>query len=572
MKTKILTILLLAASVAVGFNKPNWPLEVISWDIDKAYPNLEYNYRLGVIGGVYPYRFYLEVAPTGMTIDSVTGVIRWTPTEESQDNDVSVKIYNEGRTDSLTHSYQVDVEIDAFRFVATTGNNGNNGSVSSPYATMTYVGANVDSSKYCYVRSGAYNEALICGGTHCARFMSYPNETVNFVATGSNIAVNGGGKVLFQGVNFDANNFRRLFDMTTSTHSAIFRNNIMANCYSTAYDNPAFLFFVDVMQSCHGCGAHTNFVVQNNVFHNIVSPVNHAAALTMYDVQSSVIEDNEVYDIDGSGFSDKDDGFKNTFRNNSVHDCPIGINLGTQYTQDSVDVSYNTIHDCDLSIRLGSQPGYLRNVWVYRNTLTSAIAINKGDAEEPYNINIDKNVIERAQLAYNLPFTDNVFADWVLNQSDAKVSIDSNIIKCDTVMLAGYTWGPTPLTWGDWKSKNFDAHSNIVFKSQLNSSYRLDTSNMYFGAYGSDIGRSTYAPAVYIDTSSYAYIFKEYTTGERSRGIKITVKDHAPTDIKYYLKRNGTYIDSTRVLKNAQSDTVYFTGSCLGCSITEVTK
>ena len=76
---------------AVQPSQPAWPLEVLSWDIDKAYPGIEYDYRLGVRGGKYPYAFELITAPNGMTIDSVTGVIKWTPSASSTENTVSIK-------------------------------------------------------------------------------------------------------------------------------------------------------------------------------------------------------------------------------------------------------------------------------------------------------------------------------------------------------------------------------------------------------------------------------------------------------------------------------------------------
>ena len=41
----------------------------------RAYPGLEYNVRMGVIGGDYPYVYSLITAPSGMTIDAGTGEI-----------------------------------------------------------------------------------------------------------------------------------------------------------------------------------------------------------------------------------------------------------------------------------------------------------------------------------------------------------------------------------------------------------------------------------------------------------------------------------------------------------------
>jgi len=42
-------------NAATAPSAPNWTLQVISWPLEKAYPGIEYNIRLGVIGGRYPY-------------------------------------------------------------------------------------------------------------------------------------------------------------------------------------------------------------------------------------------------------------------------------------------------------------------------------------------------------------------------------------------------------------------------------------------------------------------------------------------------------------------------------------
>jgi len=70
--------ILLFVNIALAEPKHSgWPLQVLSWDIDKAYPGIEYNYRLGVRGGEYPYTFSIVTAPSGMTIESHTGTITW---------------------------------------------------------------------------------------------------------------------------------------------------------------------------------------------------------------------------------------------------------------------------------------------------------------------------------------------------------------------------------------------------------------------------------------------------------------------------------------------------------------
>ena len=114
-----------------GFNKPDWPLEVLSWDIDKAYPGIEYNYRLGVKGGEYPYNFTLVDGPSGMTINKNSGEILWTPASLLTDT-VVIKISDiSGK--SLVHRFAITSTKTGFYFVdGAKGNNSNNGSEASP--------------------------------------------------------------------------------------------------------------------------------------------------------------------------------------------------------------------------------------------------------------------------------------------------------------------------------------------------------------------------------------------------------------------------------------------------------
>ena len=86
MKRRILPIVLLLSALAFSqaVTKPNWELEVISWDFNMAYPGTQYDFRLAVIGGTYPYKFTLQTGPAGMVLDTNTGAMLWdAPNTES---------------------------------------------------------------------------------------------------------------------------------------------------------------------------------------------------------------------------------------------------------------------------------------------------------------------------------------------------------------------------------------------------------------------------------------------------------------------------------------------------------
>ncbi|HHT08620.1 MAG TPA: hypothetical protein GX006_09070, partial [Clostridiales bacterium] len=90
------------AAESPEYQAPIWPLAVIRWDINKAYPGILYEYRLGVQGGVYPYQFSLHTAPEGMAIDPLTGTLTWVPDMEANGHEVQIDIRDQAGH-HLTH-------------------------------------------------------------------------------------------------------------------------------------------------------------------------------------------------------------------------------------------------------------------------------------------------------------------------------------------------------------------------------------------------------------------------------------------------------------------------------------
>ncbi|MHC4737359.1 MAG: putative Ig domain-containing protein, partial [Planctomycetota bacterium] len=102
-------------NAATSPSVPNWTLQVVSWPLEKAYPGIEYNIRLGVIGGRYPYSFSLVDAPSGMSITSDKGEISWTPDLglEGQSFDVSVKVVDQ-LSQEVYQNFTVNVTTNGF--------------------------------------------------------------------------------------------------------------------------------------------------------------------------------------------------------------------------------------------------------------------------------------------------------------------------------------------------------------------------------------------------------------------------------------------------------------------------
>ena len=126
------TFFLISISVALFLtltptvsHSANYPLEITQPQAGldttnrfyKAYPGLEYNIRLAVISGSYPYVHELTTAPTGMTIDATTGEIQWdNPTTSGSPHSVTAKV-TDSDSSTDTGSWTITVTTDGFYFL-----------------------------------------------------------------------------------------------------------------------------------------------------------------------------------------------------------------------------------------------------------------------------------------------------------------------------------------------------------------------------------------------------------------------------------------------------------------------
>ena len=491
-------------------NEPSWPMEVLSWNLDKALPGVEYNYRIALRGGLYPYTFALLSGPAGMTIHPRTGEIKWTPPTESTGNTVRVSI-TDSRAAPLTHSFTVDAARSAFRFVAANGNNTTgDGSEFAPWATMAYANTHAGTGSYIYVKAGTYNETFSINATTCGRFLAYPGDAVTVIGVGagtSSISVNTGEKFIFQGFTFDATDHRWFFSCSTDyiLQNVIWRRNTMHNVYSSDQENPAFIFFTDgTKKPINGEVHYKNIVMQENVFFDLRDPYGHGASATLYNVQDLLFEDNTAYDIDGRGVSDKDDGYQNTFRNNIIHDCGTGITLRNQCTQGTIEIDHNLIYNCGTGIELGTGPGYLRDVFVHHNTVAGDIYFSPIiDTAASTNFNIYRNLLtSNSKKPYGIGprHVDDLggtyhyeYPFWFLN-ADPKVRIDGNLTWTNANAVAGFSYGIPPTSWTSWQAHGYDTHGLLVDPG-LNANYALSSNSPYLGIYGRDLAISS--PSTY---------------------------------------------------------------------------
>ena len=482
-----------APITAHAVNKPDWPLEVLSWDIDKAYPGIEYNYRVAVKGGEYPYQFTLVEGPSGMTINKKTGEILWTPASSLTDT-VVVRI-SDMAGNSLVHQFDITSTKTGFYFVdgAKGSDTSNTGSESSPWKTMKHASATADSSSYVYVKKGTYNETFSIASKNCGRFMAYPGDAVVVIG---GFSINGGEKRLFQGFAFDGNMRRWLFSVDGYAKNLIWRKNNMHTCGSTDRENPAFIFFWnDSGNPIKGLGGYDNVVIHENVFYDLRDPESyHCASVTTFDVQDMLYEDNVAYDIDGAGIKDKDMGYMNTIRNNVIYDCNTGISLTSQGGQSKIEVSYNHVYNCSAAFNIGSD-GYINNAFVHHNTLLGAIKYG-GWLDNPTsgNINMSRNIIGNGNSKVHVvPAIKDTninryyYPDYFTTANYDIVQIDSNLVWSVEKDIVGPGWGIPAVSWSAWQAWGFDK-SSILRQLELDSNHIpiLPDSLKIYGHFGAN--------------------------------------------------------------------------------------
>jgi len=157
---------------------------------------------VGVIGGAFPYTFSLSNAPSGMTINSRTGVITWINPQTSASNIVVTVYDKDGDFTTATWSITVTDSTDDFIFVNSSYSGTETGSITQPYNSVQDIMdlGSAALNKIVYYRSGSYavpndNSTYVGGATGCGLsadggrahiWIGYPGESVTFNMSGVN--------------------------------------------------------------------------------------------------------------------------------------------------------------------------------------------------------------------------------------------------------------------------------------------------------------------------------------------------------------------------------------------------
>lgn len=444
------------------------PVEIISWAPATAYPGVPYRYRVGVIGGQAPYTYSVVTAPPGVTIAAGTGELSWTA-PASAASPVSIKLR---ATDSLgsavDQTLSVQVTSNGFYFVSPAGNDSTGaGTLASPWKTIANALTKGATGDTLYVRGGSYTGGFDFVVGKITRLVGYPGDAMPAIDLNFTNINPRSSRTWVEGLeifNFSHHGFH----VDGNQSDLVFRRNHMHHLYDPSQsENPSFIFFADNQY-------YDRIIIQDNIFHDLFDRGSglhgdttanyHGGASVMYNVRSALVENNEVWAIDGPCFKDKDNGQRNTFRGNYFHDCASGaIHLASQYTQDRIEVSWNVLIG---GVSIGQQPGYIRDIDIRHNTLLGSIDFGcvVGDPNSKNFIVRDNILIPDNFFAYasiNCKFPDNT-----LDLSSQTKTLgpegrfDYNLIDSSYAYVFGYGWYATNLDWAAWRATyGKDAHS-----------------------------------------------------------------------------------------------------------------
>lgn len=403
----------------------NYPLEIInikpagtgtpaipsSNRIFYAYPGIEYNIRVAVIGGLYPFQFSLSNAPEGMTIDEDSGVITW-PNPQSNSGTITVSVTDSEST-TVTANWAVTVTTTNFIFIDSSYSGTESGSITQPYDSVTDILGNGNSTYIVYFRSGTHvipafhgvydgsGCALDYGSLTPAQWIGYPGETATIDMNDHYFETNAATNQFY----FDNLSFidmdRWLWRCDSSHNYKTVRRCTITDRTSTleTNGNQGTLYTSDT-----GVGYY--FVFQDNTISNYYG----AAVGSIYRSNKFLIEDNYIYNGHGVGLTISVaiaakvylDGMfvrHNKILNNSSYSDPLYSLLGAggnsmMADSDNIEICFNFFDSSsgDVAHRFNNDSPTLPQLttWYYRNTTIGKIQmtnLNGSDCDGPFILN-----------------------------------------------------------------------------------------------------------------------------------------------------------------------------------------
>jgi len=361
----------------------------------KAYPGLEYNVRVAINGGEFPFLYSLVEAPSGMEIDA-KGVITWSNPVESQSPYNVTLTVTDASSISKTVSWTISVSQSGFRFIdainGKTVSQGGTGSIDNPWKTIKdwYEGDDVGSiarnsyaGEFLYWREGTYlidgfidpdnaNRFLNRDGNKPNVWLAYPGEKPIIDFNDAYINIWETTNLYIDGFEFALNGNQRGLGLvlpSSGSHVTIRRSKFHGITTGYVGGNNSHVFITRTSPGTQG----GYWAIQDNEFYD----VNQGYGVLGYSAEQVLIENNYLHDIDGHAIGPKEGTAMWFIRNNKFFNNPLDA-IGIQYSDTGgilsghIEVSYNLVLQ-------GAGGGWVRvnsnqtasghPVYVFRNTI-----------------------------------------------------------------------------------------------------------------------------------------------------------------------------------------------------------
>jgi len=394
----LLSLPALAANFPLKITQPQANLDTKN-RFYKAYPNLEYNVRLAVIGGEYPFSFALTTAPTDMTIDA-RGEISWmSPTASATPYNVTA-VVTDSQSTVTNVSWTITVTTDGFRFIdavngtpATLGGTGSNGnpwkSIKDMYEGDTYASKSARSyaGEFLYWRAGtygmdAYTESTkprtpFVGNNKPTVWLAYPGEAPVIDLAASYISIYGGGSnTYFDGIKFNVNGNSRGMGITIGggSNNVTFRRNTLFGINNGLSGGNHSLIFIQ------NGGQGLNLSIQDNEMYNVT---NSGYGVLGYSARDVLIENNTFHNIRTHPISPKSYTTRWDIRGNRFYNNPSNSIIVQYYStvatpSGDIEISHNLVETGGGKVRINSeQTTYGLPVYIFRNTFMDEVEQNR---------------------------------------------------------------------------------------------------------------------------------------------------------------------------------------------------
>lgn len=464
-----------------------WPLQLIGTIQARAYPGLLYRSHISVVGGVYPYDFTVTQGPAGLSVDLHSGVTTWQPTVgQVGSHALSVTVTdNVGSSVAMTATLEVTTE--GFYFLSPSGQDTGEGGIDAPWATLTYAAdsaRNIPRGSVVYVREGNYTEnALRITTASPAYWLAFPGETPRIDLERSTWTLQRSLPTAFVGLSLHNCGDRCVF--VEVAVDLLVLDNVFSDLYATCGGcNPAFMLF-----SGHNNSAprHQYVRLVGNSFDDLDNSAGSETngAAVSFDVHESLFEGNRLSNLANYGFVDKDNTYRNTYRDNAITGCSSGIGIKGQAGAASIAVHHNVLVASKIKV---CEVLHCNDVSVHHNTIAGGTIFFNAGLQNSTGLYVTRNAIRSDGFIYQVYPVTSSYTVYQHVLSD-EVFVDNNIVYTAGSHVFGYSWGVTNLTWEQWRSNTADPKDvNSIFEDPQwqgsGTNLRLPTASPYRGTYG----------------------------------------------------------------------------------------